>query len=107
MIPCGKCRGLTDYFICAEREMEIKRLKATGRRINDLEILNHGKRQGWNRAGSGEGIFGNRRGFFRSRARHGYELLLSSLTDLVPTVLEEPYLSPPNSRLDSAHVNVS
>jgi hypothetical protein len=107
MIPCGKCRGLSDYFICAERATEEMRLKATGRRINDLQILTQGKRQGWSGAGSGDGIFGSRRCFLRSRVRQGYELLLSSLTDLVPTVLEEPYLSPLNNRLDSAHVNLS
>lgn len=83
------------------------RLKITGRRINDLEILTHEQRQGWSGAGSGDGIFGNGRSFLRSWVRQGYELLFWSLTGLVPTVLEEPYLSPLNSRLDSAHVNLS
>jgi len=83
MIPCGKCRGLSDYFICAERATEVMRFKVTGRRVNDLEILPHRKRQGWSGAGSGDGIFGNRRVFLRSRVRQGYELLFSSSTDLV------------------------
>jgi len=107
MITCGKCRGLSDYFICVERAAEVMRLKVTGRRINDLEILTHGKQQGWSRAGSDDGIFGNKRSFLRSRVLQGYELLFSSLTDLVPTGLDEPYLSPLNRRLDSAHVNLS
>jgi len=88
MITCGKCRGLSDYFICAECAAEVMRLKVTGRRINDLEILTHGKRQGWSEAGSDDGIFGNGRNFLRIWVRQGYELLLSSLIDLVPAVLE-------------------
>jgi len=107
MAPCGISRSLSNYFICAESTTELMRLKVTGRKINDLEILTNGKRQVWSGAGSGDGIFGNRRSFLRNSVRQGYELLLSSLNDIVSTVLEEPYHSPLNSHLDSAHVNLS
>jgi hypothetical protein len=99
-------QGPFRLIICAERAAEVMQLKVTERRINDLEILTHGKRQGWSGAGSGDGSFGKGRSFLRSWVRQGHELLFPSLTDLVPTVLEEPHLSPLNSRLDSAHVNL-
>lgn len=92
-------------FICAERTTEVMRLNVTGIRNNDLEILTYGKLQGW--SGAANGIFGKRWRFLRSRVRQGYELLLSSLTDLVSAFLEEHTSHLYNRRLDSAHVNLA